>query len=124
MDRLLPVQGGDAAATQLLEGSRLCGPGSPVPWWHEHAREGTGSEGVKGAHGGRQAGCILDKDHNYIKAKITAINKFIDNCYNIDVDKVQSDDRIDVYKTTTNHEYIYHENIIPAPGRLNVGDII
>jgi hypothetical protein len=71
-----------------------------------------------------EAGLILAQDNSYIKAKITEINKFADSCYNIEVHRVQSSNGIDVYKTTASEQHIYHEKIIPAPGRLNVGDII
>ena len=72
----------------------------------------------------RAAGFILTEDDNYIKAEITDINKFRDSVYDIKVKKVATTDTIEVYSTTVSEDRIYHEKIIPGPGRLNVGDII
>ena len=72
----------------------------------------------------RAAGFILTEDDNYIKAEITDINKFRDSVYDIWVKKVATTDTIEVYSTTVSEDRIYHEKIIPGPGRLNVGDII
>lgn len=70
------------------------------------------------------AGFILAEDTNYIKAEVVEVNRFQDSCYLIKIQRVQSDNSVDSYKTNTVENHIYHEKVIPAPGRLNVGDII
>lgn len=67
---------------------------------------------------------LLKEDHKYIKGTIIAVKEYRSNPYSVKIKSYNSLEEENYVTRDIAHHGIYHEKIIPAPGRLNVGDII
>jgi len=67
---------------------------------------------------------LLKEDHKYIKGVIIAVKEYRSNPYSVKIKSYNSLEEENYVTRDIAHHGIYHEKIIPAPGRLNVGDII
>ena len=67
---------------------------------------------------------VLKEDHKYIKGTITAIKEYRACPYSVKFKTYNSSEEENETLRDVPDRLIYHEKIIPAPGRLNVGDII
>jgi hypothetical protein len=66
-------------------------------------------------------GFVIDK---YIKGVVTKINKFSSNPYHVDVVTVAADGKSETRAVVVSDAKLHDKLFIPAPGRLNVGDIL
>jgi hypothetical protein len=67
---------------------------------------------------------LLKEDHKYIKGVIIAVKEYRSNPYSVKIKSYNTLGLEDFVTRDIAHHGIYHEKVIPAPGRLNVGDII
>lgn len=67
---------------------------------------------------------LLKENHKYIKGTIIAVKEYRANPYSVIIKSYNSLGEDNYVSRNLSHDGIYHEKIIPAPGRLNVGDII
>lgn len=67
---------------------------------------------------------VLKEDHTYVKGTIIAVRAYRSNPYSVKIRTYNTSGAEDFVTRDIADHGIYHEKIIPAPGRLNVGDII
>lgn len=63
-------------------------------------------------------------DDNYIKGVIVQVNKFSHTPYRVEIRTIATDGKPDNRVTSISVDKIHDKAFKPAPGRLNVGDIL
>jgi hypothetical protein len=69
------------------------------------------------------AGNMIE-DKTYIKGKIVNIDKFSSQCYHAEIETVSTNGNVDKRSIHVNQNQLNLKIFMPAPGRINVGDIL
>lgn len=67
---------------------------------------------------------VLKEDPNFVKGRVISIKGYRASPYKVKFELYKEEDAVEVVEREVSPQHIYHEKVIPGPGRLNVGDII
>jgi hypothetical protein len=71
-----------------------------------------------------QKNLLLKDQPDFIKGRVISIKGYRATPYKVKFEVYKGEDAMEVVEREVSPQHIYHEKVIPGPGRLNVGDII